>query len=70
MDRKRLYGGYPKDAFKSEPGRKVPGGKQAGSRHFKVGKNGKASLRFTIKRCNRCRMMFQEVTSGGACRCA
>ncbi len=41
---------HPKDAFKSEMGRRVPGGKQVGFRRLKVGKNGKASLRFTIKR--------------------
>ena len=50
MDRKRLYGGCPRDAFRSVPGRKVPGGKQVGFRHFKVGKNGKTTLRFTIKK--------------------
>ena len=41
---------HPKEAFKSELGRRVPGGKQVGFRQLKVGKNGKAKINFTIKR--------------------
>ena len=40
---------HPKDAFKSEQGRRVPGGKQVGFRQLKVNKGGQARINFTIK---------------------
>ncbi len=41
---------HPKEPFKSEWGRRIPGGKQVGFRVLKVSKSGKASLNLSIKR--------------------
>ena len=61
--RGRLYGpkttlrGLSQGRFQVRAGQKVPGGKHVGFRHFEVGKDGRASLRFTIRR----RQEYQEV---------
>ena len=40
---------HPKDAFKSQNGRKVPGGQQVGFRHVKVPKSGKTTIKLRTK---------------------